>query len=313
MNEREFLLDLLDKINYRIGEIDYENSVKSKISVIDNVEEHSYTLSQWLQKWFELYKSGNKESTKQKQINIMKRIAKSNIGKVELKEITPLMIQDFLLTIKRNRQREHFYTLLKDALNKAYIADVIHKNISKQILLKKTISQETMVFTLKQQEKFEQECMKNKKYFLLLLLYTGLRPCELKELKCGDVDLVNASLSVRKSKTINGVRLVPLTDKALALCKNILENRIEDEPLLSRKDYSSYNADFKQVCEKIKVEGFIPYSLRHTFATRCVEQGVSSPVLKQWLGHSDIKITLRYYTKVTDDFSKFNFEKIKTQ
>lgn len=37
-----------------------------------------------------------------------------------------------------------------------------------------------------------------------------------------------------------------------------------------------------------------PHRLRHTFASEMVRLGVSLPALMQWLGHNDIRMTLRY-------------------
>ena len=38
----------------------------------------------------------------------------------------------------------------------------------------------------------------------------------------------------------------------------------------------------------------------HTFATRAIESGVQAVVLKDWLGHKDIHVTLDTYAKVFD-------------
>ena len=40
------------------------------------------------------------------------------------------------------------------------------------------------------------------------------------------------------------------------------------------------------------------HSLRHTFATRCIEAGVKPVVLKNWLGHTNIHITLDTYADI---------------
>ena len=42
--------------------------------------------------------------------------------------------------------------------------------------------------------------------------------------------------------------------------------------------------------------------MRHTFATRAIEAGISPKVLQHMLGHSDISITLDTYTDVFDRF-----------
>lgn len=38
-----------------------------------------------------------------------------------------------------------------------------------------------------------------------------------------------------------------------------------------------------------------PHSLRHSFATLCIENGIDSKALSEILGHSSVKITLDIY------------------
>lgn len=42
------------------------------------------------------------------------------------------------------------------------------------------------------------------------------------------------------------------------------------------------------------------HALRHTFATRCIEADIPAIVLKKWLGHTNIHITLDTYADVFD-------------
>ena len=39
---------------------------------------------------------------------------------------------------------------------------------------------------------------------------------------------------------------------------------------------------------------FVPHSLRHTCASRLVQRGVPIVVVKEWLGHKTIQMTMRY-------------------
>lgn len=64
------------------------------------------------------------------------------------------------------------------------------------------------------------------------------------------------------------------------------------------------NSVFKTICKKAEVECYGQHSLRHTFATRCIEAEVPALVLKGWLGHKDIHVTLDTYVDV---FSKMQF------
>ncbi|MDR1093075.1 MAG: tyrosine-type recombinase/integrase [Clostridiales bacterium] len=48
---------------------------------------------------------------------------------------------------------------------------------------------------------------------------------------------------------------------------------------------------FQSICKKAGLKGFCLHSLRHTFATRCLESGISLKVVQQWLGHSAFEVT----------------------
>ena len=52
---------------------------------------------------------------------------------------------------------------------------------------------------------------------------------------------------------------------------------------------------------------FSCHSLRHTFTTRLVEEGVNLKVVQDVLGHKDVKTTLQIYTDATEDFKKREF------
>ena len=57
---------------------------------------------------------------------------------------------------------------------------------------------------------------------------------------------------------------------------------------------------------------FHPHTLRHTFATRCFEDGIEPKVVQKLLGHSNISITLNIYTHVLEQKMGCEVEKLNT-
>ena len=49
---------------------------------------------------------------------------------------------------------------------------------------------------------------------------------------------------------------------------------------------------------------FSCHVLRHTYATRAVESGVSVKYLQTQMGHSEIQITMDYYVSPAEEFSR---------
>lgn len=60
----------------------------------------------------------------------------------------------------------------------------------------------------------------------------------------------------------------------------------------------------------IEFEAITPHTFRHTFATRCAEQGMPLQVLKTILGHSSLSMTADLYSHVMEDTKQKEMQKI---
>ena len=113
-----------------------------------------------------------------------------------------------------------------------------------------------------------------------------------------------------------GIREIPMND----LVRPVLEEAIEKAPRnkyglifydTNKKDViatQQVNCYFKRLCHKANIDVRGQHALRHTFATRCIEAGIPAVVLKEWMGHTNIHITLDTYADV---FNRMNNEAIK--
>lgn len=176
---------------------------------------------------------------------------------------------------------------------------------------------------------------------LLIELYSGLRMGEVNALKPEDIDFKNRKIYVHSTvargidarpfirdttKTEAGVRYVPISDVLVPILHEALDQMKDNPEGLIFYDYhkknkwnegkkggiietSQVNSFFQRICEKAGVPAMGQHSLRHTFATRCIEAGIQAVVLKKWMGHTDIHITLDTYTDVFDRMNNESTEK----
>ena len=162
-----------------------------------------------------------------------------------------------------------------------------------------------------------------REFGILLAMYTGLRIGELCALRWKDIDLENKILYVnhtllrlhdysdgagdRKTrvvldtpKTRSSCREIPLSSflaehlAAMHLC-----GYDDDDYLLSAaktpEEPRSYLYFYKRQLELCGLPEYNFHILRHTFATRCVEEGFDIKSLSEILGHSNVKITMDRY------------------
>jgi integrase len=49
-----------------------------------------------------------------------------------------------------------------------------------------------------------------------------------------------------------------------------------------------------RLCKRIGLQGVTLHTFRHTFATRCLDRGVHPFIVKKWMGHKTLAVTLDY-------------------
>lgn len=287
-----------------------------------------------------------KEATYHRHICSLQIIDEYGVGQLPLQKCLKTHLNAFLseLTDYSDSTISKAYGLVRRCFREAYRDKLVKEDIALYLKKPKSKSKKEKVraLTITEQQKLVNVLRSDKsipyRSQMLLMLYTGMRMGEINALDLDDVDYRFNIINIHRTcsrgaehartiisenpKTDAGNRKIPLTDQSKSVLNDYLKNR-SDNPLnlLFYDDNaqkvittSQVNMQLQRVLDKHqiidnKISGKVSlHSLRHTYATRCIEAGMTAKVLQELLGHTDVRVTLNTYT---DAFEEFQTENIK--
>lgn len=159
---------------------------------------------------------------------------------------------------------------------------------------------------------------------IMLAIYEGLRIGEVCALKWKDFDLNNNVIYIHQTlqriylhseeakktqviitapKTKSSVRIIPISNE---LREMLTKLPIDLDCISGNENFILTNAKrfmepralrnyYSNICHKNNIDGLHFHSLRHTFATKCIESGTDCKIVSELLGHSSVTTTLNLY------------------
>lgn len=299
--------------------------------------------------WMKSSRAKIKESTHVKYNNLLNAYILPEFRDMSTQDLSYSRIEEFankLLTSggkKKNglsaKTVNDTITLIRTILRYAQNHGITVNSFGNGITMKSS-SKELCVLSLSEQKRLCDYLIKNmnsKNLGVLICLLTGLRIGEICALRWEDISLAERSIYVhstlqriqdlsednnKKSKTRISIsspksqcsiRTIPLTDDIVSLMMKSFPNK--QGFVLSGNDKHfveprSMQNHFKRVCIAASISTVNFHSLRHTFATRCIEVGFDVKSLSEILGHANVTITMNRYVHPSMDIKRENMSKL---
>lgn len=206
------------------------------------------------------------------------------------------------------------------------------------VLLPTNRKKQLNILTVPEQTMLENSCLKNtsdKELGILFSLYTGLRIGEVCGLKWEDIDYENNTIHICRTveripntdftissgktklvlldtKSISSDRIIPIPSKLFSLLQKRGSDFIIKGQVHGYTDPRALQYFFSKKLRECNMNYVNYHTLRHTFATRCVESGMDIKSLSEILGHASVNITLGTYVHSSIEYKRKQLESMST-
>lgn len=298
--------------------------------------------------WFESIKAQVKESTRNKYWNLLNLYILPKFGKKDLLEITYDYVCEQCNQLLETGGKKGIGLSAKTvsdiiSLIRTILRFAIQKGMkvscdARSIHVKRQ-TRKMRVLSRSEQEKLCQYLYSNLdscNMGILLCLFTGLRVGEICALRWEDISFSERTIHVHQTLqriqdwTNSGskTKIIVTTPKSACSIRTIpIPDALIELLLLHKSSPSGYfltNSEqkhleprimqnhFKKALQKSEVDPANYHSLRHTFATRCIELGFDVKSLSEILGHASVNITMNKYVHPSIELKKKNMQRLSS-
>lgn len=288
--------------------------------------ETAMTIQELSELWFAEVKENWKSSTYQKYRSIYEKHIKDQLGCLTVSEINSDVVAKSLPHQLSQSTHKSIYCVLNQILRyglRNYGMSVIP--LQQYFVVGPARPVETMCQGDQQKMvHYLYSDMDTYKLGVVICLNLGLRLGEICALKWEDIDFRNKTLHVcrtvqrlkadqdhKKTKLVEGtpktacsMREIPLPDYLVNILKKFCGQGIYVIKGDSPMDPRTYQNKFQFYLREAGVKSTHFHTLRHTFATNCINNGADAKSVSELLGHANVNVTLNRYVHPAMDVKR---------
>lgn len=296
--------------------------------------------------WINTNKSTHKGATEIRYEYLIKKHIIPELGDVPLSSVTSSMLTSFMnrkleqgsLNGKEALSPAYVRSIMSVTLSILQFAvnEGLCQPLNINLQKPSTDKRELEVLSVFDQNRLESALLNNineTKLGILISLNTGLRIGEVCALSWNDIDFenqifhirstvarvkstdsdVNSKLIIDRPKTKSSLRDIPIPSKLLTILISMKKQSKGKYVVSAENNFVSprtYEYRYHKILDEYNIPSVNYHTLRHTFATRCIEVGVDVKTLSEILGHANVSITLNTYVHSSMDLKRQQLEKL---
>lgn len=307
--------------------IEAERKIQKNIIIDEN-----QTLAEYYDNWAKIHKKPNVTAITWKKYKYTGDKIKKYFKDIKLHQVTNSMYQEVLNEFSSTHSQEtveKFHCHLKAAIKMAVYEGILDRNFCDFARIRSNVGKTPTEAKFLEEEEYLNLIHQTSlhinyhSYFILYLIaVTGMRFAEAVGLTWSDIDFDNKLIDVNKTYSYNAtfdfaptknkssIRKIPIDDLTAQFLKTYQKKyAVPDKQ--GRIFNAVSNTAANKTIKKIVGRNVHVHSLRHTYASYLISQGVDLISISQLLGHENLNITLKVYAHQLDKLKDKNHNLIR--